>query len=83
MNRITITSTALSSIGYEDQEQYLEVEFSDQQVYRYYQVPRAFYDDLVKADSKGTYFNAVIRPYYAGVRVKPSPRNQVNIITLS
>jgi guanyl-specific ribonuclease Sa len=70
MERTLITSTALTSAGYDDKAQVLEVEFAHGGVYRYLGVPRGVYDGLLSAESRGAYFDEhVKKPGYAFERV--------------
>jgi hypothetical protein len=51
----------------------LTIKFCSGRVYCY---PGAFlctYNDLVKAASKGTYFNSGIKPYFTGIEIRTGP----------
>lgn len=61
MKRKHIESTTLLSAGYDARRQLLELEFISREVYRYFKVPQKVYDELLKADSAGAYFNSAIR----------------------
>ena len=61
MDRTQITSTALTSVGYDDGAHILEVEFVHGGVYRYLDVPRGVYDGLLSAESRGTYFDEHVK----------------------
>jgi KTSC domain-containing protein len=61
MDRIPVSSTELASIGYEEANSVLEVEFRKGGVYRYFEVPVEVFKELMAAPSKGSYFNRVIR----------------------
>ncbi len=61
ISRTEVTSSAINSVGYDSDEEMLEVEFSNGRVYRYFDVPEYVYDDLMDADSKGQYFNEHVR----------------------
>jgi hypothetical protein len=58
MNRQPVSSSNLASIGYDPQSEKLEVEFINQTIYEYYNVPQVIYDQLMAASSHGVYFNA-------------------------
>jgi hypothetical protein len=58
---VAIESSALAQVAYDNQCATLQVEFHDGAVYQYLGVPRDTYEDLLRADSKGTYFNHHIR----------------------
>lgn len=58
---IAIESSALVKVSYDSQRATLQVEFRDGAVYQYLGVSRDTYEDLLRADSKGAYFNHHIR----------------------
>jgi len=61
MHVISVESTALSTVAYEEARELLQVEFCSRLVYRYFGVPAAVYQALLEATSKGNYFNQTIR----------------------
>lgn len=62
--RVAVESTALAGMAYDSQQKLLEVEFCDGSVYQYSAVSAQVYQDLLQAESKGTYFNREIRPRF-------------------
>ncbi len=64
MERKKVESSQIVSIGYDDSRRELEIEFHSSGVYRYFEVPRQVYDDLMNADSKDRYFNSNIKDAY-------------------
>jgi hypothetical protein len=64
MERTPVTSSNISSIGYDADSQILEIEFNNGSVYEYSGVPEGEHAGLMNADSKGTYFNANIKKRY-------------------
>jgi hypothetical protein len=64
LKRIEVTSSNIDSIGYNSEEQILEVCFHNRNIYRYFNVPQHIYDNLMSAASHGKYFNANIRNSY-------------------
>lgn len=62
MERISVSSSNLASVGYEDG--ILEVAFKSGSVYQYIGVPEFVYDALMSAPSHGKYFAAHIRNNY-------------------
>ena len=50
------------SVGYDMVSRILEVEFIDGEIYQYFEVPEEIYRGLLAAESKGRYFNLVIKP---------------------
>ena len=69
MNRITLNSTNISSAGYDDQSQTLEIEFRRGGIYQYFDVPRSIYDQLMNASSPGDYLHEQIRGIFRYARV--------------
>jgi hypothetical protein len=61
MARIIHQSSVLTATEYFPNPQTLDVVFTSGDVYRYSNVPLCVYQDLLEADSKGTFFNARIR----------------------
>ena len=70
MNRQHVTSSNISSVGYDPLDGTLEVEFHGGSIYQYSDVPASVYRDLLDAPSKGAYFNAHIRTTYPHRRLR-------------
>jgi hypothetical protein len=68
MNVTAVESTTLSTIAYDDARNLLQLEFCSGAIYQYLDVPAAVYADLLRASSKGTYFNRIIRGRFAYAR---------------
>ena len=68
MRRTQVTSSAISSVGYDEQASVLEVEFQSSAVYDYLDVPPKVYRDLLKASSKGSFVSRRIRDRYSFIR---------------
>jgi KTSC domain len=64
-----VNSTMAKSIGYDQEEQVLQVEFSSGSVYQYSDVEPETWESLQDADSTGRFFNSQIKGYYASQRV--------------
>jgi hypothetical protein len=64
MQRISVTSTNIRSIGYDPQSATLEVEFTSGDVYQYFDVPEHLYQGLMSSASKGQFLNDYIRHSY-------------------
>ncbi len=77
MNNITsVESTTLATVGYDPEIGLLRLEFRDHGgVYHYRGVPGEIFQGLLSADSKGAYFNRMIRGQYSFTkdRKEPSP----------
>ena len=61
MQVITVESTALATVGYDEARERLQVEFGGRAIYHYFGVPAAVCQGLLTALSKGSYFNQAIR----------------------
>lgn len=70
MQRTSVQSSSLHSVGYEEETKTLEIEFNNGSVYRYYGVPFSVYQGLMSAPSHGKYFHQHIRDVYPYTRVK-------------
>ena len=64
MNAVAVESSSLAKVAYDAQQAILQVEFCDGSVYQYAGVPLQTYQDLLRADSKGAYFNHYIRTLF-------------------
>jgi hypothetical protein len=69
MNRDPVASSNLNSVGYDEQSQTLEVEFSNGTVYQYYNVGSDLYDQFMRAPSKGQFLASYIRNAFPYSRV--------------
>jgi hypothetical protein len=61
MERHSVTSSNVKSIGYDASSSTLEVEFNSGGIYQYYSVPESIYSALLHASSKGSYINDHIK----------------------
>ena len=64
MKHVPVSSSSLRALGYDPDEQALEVAFHNGSVYRYEQVPPEVVQALLEADSLGRYFNQVFKPQH-------------------
>ncbi|GAB2519865.1 KTSC domain-containing protein [Lysobacter humi (ex Lee et al. 2017)] len=64
MERITLESEALASVGYDAAQRVLEVEFNSGRVYQYFGVPQSEVQRLLAAPSQGAYFSERVRDRY-------------------
>ena len=69
MYRQPVYSSNIRSVGYDDTSQVLEIEFHNGSVYRYPMIPAHVHRGLMQAESKGSYFNRIIKSNYAFTRV--------------
>lgn len=70
MQRQSIESTSIRSVGYDPEEGVLEVKVQSGGVYQYIRVPRTVYEGLLAARSKGRYFGDFIRLRYPYEKVR-------------
>lgn len=64
MQRITVESSDIVSIGYDPKQRLLEIEFNGGRIYQYQDVAPEVYKHFMHADSFGSYFNAHINNRY-------------------
>lgn len=64
MNRQSVTSSNIASIGYDADSQTLEIEFLNGGVYQYFDVPQYIYQELMGASSHGQYLAQNIKGGY-------------------
>ena len=70
MNRDTVDSSMIASIGYDQTSGTVEVEFRPNgQVWQYYDVPEITYNEVRSAGSLGKAFNAMIKNHFREARV--------------
>jgi hypothetical protein len=61
VQRAAVQSTSIATVGYDEEQQLLEVVFRDGRVYHFLEVPPERVLSLLRAESKGRFFNAEIR----------------------
>ncbi len=60
----TVELSMIHAVGYDEHTQTLEVVFNSGKIYQYHEVPKQLYEELLAADSKGSYMrNEVIDCY--------------------
>lgn len=69
MERTPVISSNVSSIGYDADEQILEVEFNNGALYQYSSVPEYEYAGLIDAASKGSYLHSQIKNRYSCIKL--------------
>jgi len=63
VKRIRLQSSAIEAVTYDDRMCTLVVKFREGESYRYFNVPEVVYQELLKADSVGAFWNGV-KDYY-------------------
>lgn len=61
IERTPVRSSALRSVGYDQEQRVLEIEFTNGAVYQYFDVPPEVHRGLMAAESHGRYFHQHIR----------------------
>ena len=61
MKRERVESSNLASIGYDANQEILEIEFNHGGIYQFSHVPESIYKGLINASSKGQYFDRKIK----------------------
>lgn len=69
MSKVELSSSSIASVEYYRSTQTLEVVLRHGGVYQYFDVPERVYEEFIRADSPGTYFNSAIKGVYRYVRV--------------
>jgi len=69
MERYSVASSNVASVGYDDRSETLEVEFLSGAIYQYFNIPQNMYDQLMQAGSIGRFLNTYIKNAYAYSRV--------------
>lgn len=58
---MSVSSSAMEAVGYDDDRRLLAIEFENGAVYHYFDVPSAVHEGLMGAESHGRYFHQYIR----------------------
>jgi hypothetical protein len=75
MSWIPLDSTAVRAVRYLNAESSLELKFCDGAIYRYSAVPELTFQEFLRAESKGRYFNLHLRTQYPFDPVHPAESN--------
>jgi len=70
VDRVSVVSTNIRSVGYDPESSMLEVEFNSGSIYQYLDVPESEYEGLMNAASKGRYLNRNIKGRYEDIKVR-------------
>ena len=60
MERQKIFSSNIESVGYDENDMVLEIEFKNGSIYQYYNITATIYDGLMRAESIGKFLNSHI-----------------------
>ncbi len=64
MDRQRVSSSNLESVGYDANDEILEIKFHSGGIYQYSNVPLEKYESLLNSPSKGSYFARFIKDRY-------------------
>ncbi|MBE8596842.1 MULTISPECIES: KTSC domain-containing protein [unclassified Xenorhabdus] len=70
MNRVSVSSSNLHSVGYDQVTRTLEIAFHSGGIYQYDGVPANVHQGLISASSKGKYFHQYIKNVYPYRKVR-------------
>ncbi len=73
MNVTAVESSTLATIAYDRTRELLQLEFNSRALYHYFGVPVAVHEALLRAPSKGSYFNQAIRGKFPYSRISNAP----------
>lgn len=69
MERVSVSSSNIASVGYDESSQTLEVEFNSGSIYEYYSVPAYVFQEMTSASSVGGYFAQRVKNIYGFNRI--------------
>ena len=69
MDRIPVDSSNIESIGYDIETMTLEVEFTNGNIYQYFDIPPTVHENLMRSDSKGKFLHSQIKGSYRYARL--------------
>lgn len=64
MQMIRVSSSAISAVGYDPDTRRMKITFVQGHTYDFYRVPQYVFDGLLRAGSKGGYYNDHIKDRY-------------------
>jgi KTSC domain len=70
MHRIPVTSVDITQVGYQEDSETLEIQFSRGEVCQYYNVPSGIYDELMKSPIKEEYYYTQIGERFPCTRIR-------------
>jgi KTSC domain len=73
MNVTAVESSTLATIAYDRTRELLQLEFNSHALYQYFGVPATVHEALLRAPSKGSYFNQAIRGKFPYRRISNCP----------
>lgn len=74
---VSVDSSSIAAVGYDATRRRLYIDFVGGHTYTYHDVPPETHAALLRANSKGGYFNREIRNAYAYTRLDPRDARQL------
>lgn len=69
MERISVQSSDIREIGYDESLLILEIVFKEGSIYQYLDVPGVIYEEFIQSSSKGKYFHAHVKNKYRFIKL--------------
>ncbi len=69
---LPVASTMASAIGYDSENEVLQIEFNSGEVYQYSDIDEDTWEDLYSSDAVGKYYNQYIKGKYQSQRIDNS-----------
>lgn len=69
MERVSVSSSNIAAVGYDESTQILEIEFMTGSIYEYYGIPAYVHEEMVCASSIGGYFAQRVKNSYGFSRI--------------
>lgn len=66
---ISVSSSNVNAVGYDQQTNTLFVQFNDMSIYKYFDVPQSMYKSLLNASSVGKYLAQNIKGSYSYIKI--------------
>lgn len=70
MHRTAVASTLITQVGYDQDSQTLEIMFSTESIYQFFNVPSSVHDELMSAPSKEECYSSKIGNRFPYLRIK-------------
>lgn len=62
--KVFVESSIIDKVGYDELKKVLRVWLNSGRVYDYFNVPKSKYQSFLKAESKGSYYNHIIKKLF-------------------
>jgi hypothetical protein len=69
-----VESSMIQAAGYDEKSSTLEVVFNSGKTYRYFEVPKTVYLELIESNSKGSYMLSDVIDCFPYEQIKKRPR---------